>query len=159
MTPSGDLKVAILSGSPSDSESVDLCCAMLEQFGVSHERRVLSAHRQGERVRQYVADAESRGCQVFICMAGMAAHLPGVVASLTARPVLGVPLKGGILDGLDALLSVVQMPKGVPVASLAVGSAGARNAALLAVQILALADDRLATAMATFRREMAEGGS
>lgn len=149
--------VAILSGSASDSDSVDVCAKQLEELGVPYERRVLSAHRQGDRLREFVADAESQGCRVFIAMAGMAAHLPGVVASLTTRPVLGVPLKGGVLDGLDALLSVVQMPKGVPVATLAVGSAGARNAALLAAQILALSDEDLAARYRAFRESLANG--
>lgn len=158
MASSTRLQVAVLSGSPSDGEFVEACANMLERFGIVHERRVLSAHRQGERLRAYVEDAERRGCQVFICLAGMAAHLPGVVASLTTRPVLGVPLGGGLLDGLDALLSVVQMPRGIPVATLAVGRAGARNAALLAVQILALADEALAASMRNFRQEMAEDG-
>jgi 5-(carboxyamino)imidazole ribonucleotide mutase len=115
----------------------------------------LSAHRQGEALSAYVREAESRGCKVFIAMAGMAAHLPGVVASLTARPVLGVPLKGGVLDGLDALLSVVQMPKGVPVGCLAVGKAGARNAAILAAQILAVSDAALASRVERFRADQA----
>jgi 5-(carboxyamino)imidazole ribonucleotide mutase len=158
MEADSGLAVAILSGSPSDGEFVDACCGVLEDFGVPHQRRVLSAHRQGERVRRYVEEAERAGCRVFICMAGMAAHLPGVVASLTTRPVLGVPLKGGVLDGLDALLSIVQMPRGVPVATLAVGKAGARNAALLAVQILGLSDEALAARFHRFRRELAEEG-
>lgn len=147
--------VAILSGSSSDSDSVDACAKQLEELGVPYERRVLSAHRQGDRLREFVAQAEAQGCRVFIAMAGMAAHLPGVVASLTTKPVLGVPLKGGVLDGLDALLSVVQMPKGVPVATLAVGSAGARNAALLAAQILALSDEGLAARYRAFREGLA----
>jgi phosphoribosylaminoimidazole carboxylase PurE protein len=149
--------VAILSGSPSDSDAIDVCAKQLEDLGVPYERRVLSAHRQGERLRGFVAEAEAQGCSVFICMAGMAAHLPGVVASLTTKPVLGVPLKGGLLDGLDALLSVVQMPKGVPVATLAVGKAGARNAALLAAQILALGDESVARRYEAFRAALAEG--
>ena len=152
---SSEVRVAILSGSASDSDSVDACASMLEEFGVPYERRVLSAHRQGDKLRAYVDDVQQRGCQVFICMAGMAAHLPGVVASLTTKPVLGVPLKGGVMDGLDALLSVVQMPKGVPVGCLAVGSAGARNAALLGVQILSLADGELAQRFAAYREELA----
>jgi len=150
-------KVAIVSGSPSDSEFVDLCAKILEGYGIPLEREVLSAHRRGEALREFVVEVESRGCQVFIAMAGMAAHLPGVVASLTAKPVLGVPLKGGVLDGLDALLSVVQMPKGVPVGCLAVGSAGARNAAILAAQILSLSDDELAGKLRAQKEDMAEG--
>lgn len=158
METTSQLAVGILSGSPSDAEFVDACGEILDQFGVAYQRRVLSAHRQGERVRRYVEEAERSGCRIFICMAGMAAHLPGVVASLTTRPVLGVPLKGGVLDGLDALLSIVQMPRGVPVATLAVGRAGAHNAALLAVQILALSDTELAERFRGFRARLAEEG-
>jgi len=150
-------KVAILSGSPSDKESVDHCAKILEDYGIPFEREVLSAHRRGDALRSFVHDVEGRGCQVFIAMAGMAAHLPGVVASLTTKPVLGVPLKGGLMDGLDSLLSVAQMPKGVPVGCLAVGSAGARNAAILAAQILALNDDELATKLRDNKEAMAEG--
>lgn len=153
------IQVAVLSGSKTDTSFVQVCCEQLEAFGVAHEARVLSAHRQSEKLGAYVTEAEGRGCQIFIAMAGMAAHLPGVVASLTTKPVLGVPLKGGFLDGLDALLSVVQMPKGVPVACLAVGNAGARNAAILATQILAGGDEALAKKVRDFRAHMAEGGS
>jgi 5-(carboxyamino)imidazole ribonucleotide mutase len=152
------IRVAVLAGSESDREFIELCTAQLSSFEIAHEARVLSAHRQGAALRDFIAEAEIRGCQVFICMAGMAAHLPGVVASLTSRPVLGVPLRGGVLDGLDALLSVAQMPKGVPVACLAVGGAGARNAATLAAQILALADPQLAERLSRFRAEMASPG-
>jgi 5-(carboxyamino)imidazole ribonucleotide mutase len=156
MTDSSKPRVAVLSGSVSDAEFVKLCSGVLDEFGVAHECRVLSAHRKGEELDAYVTDVQERGCRVFICMAGMAAHLPGVVASLTRYPVLGVPLKGGILDGLDALLSIVQMPKGVPVATLAVGSAGARNAAILATQILALGDDALDAKLLEHKRAMAQ---
>ena len=151
------IKVAVLSGSPSDAESVQACCDQLEAFGIPHEAQVLSAHRQGEALHAFMEDSERRGCQVYIAMAGMAAHLPGVVASITPRPVLGVPLKGGVMDGLDALLSVVQMPKGVPVGTLAVGKAGARNAAILAAQILAVADDGMAAKIRQMKADMAEG--
>lgn len=149
--------VVILAGSTSDDASVDACAQMLEKFGIAHERRVLSAHRQPEALRAYVREVEGRGAQVYVCMAGMAAHLPGVVASMTTRPVLGVPLKGGLLDGLDALLSVVQMPAGIPVGCLAVGSAGAKNAAVLAAQILALTDPQLSERLARHRTEIAGG--
>jgi len=151
------IKVAVLSGSPSDAEFVQACTDQLEAFGIAHEARVLSAHRQGKALHAFMEESEERGCQVYIAMAGMAAHLPGVVASITSRPVLGVPLKGGVMDGLDALLSVVQMPKGVPVGTLAVGKAGARNAAILAAQILAVADDELAGRLRQFKADMAEG--
>jgi 5-(carboxyamino)imidazole ribonucleotide mutase len=154
---SNNIKVAVLSGSPSDSESVQACTDQLAAFGIPHEARVLSAHRQGAALHAFMEESEGRGCQVYIAMAGMAAHLPGVVASLTPRPVLGVPLKGGVMDGLDALLAVVQMPKGVPVGTLAVGKAGARNAAILAAQILAVADEGLADQLRQMKAEMAEG--
>jgi len=150
-------KVVILSGSPSDSDSVDLAAQTLEQWEIPYDRQVLSAHRRADALRAYVQKVEAEGCQVFIAMAGMAAHLPGVVASLTTKPVLGVPLKGGLLDGLDSLLSVVQMPKGVPVASFAVGSAGARNAANFALQILALADEGLSARLRDHKQAVAEG--
>ena len=150
--------VVIVSGSPSDDEMVDACTAVLDQYGIAHERRVLSAHRQAEALREYIAEVEARGCRIFVAMAGMAAHLPGVVASMTARPVLGVPLAGGLLDGLDALFSVVQMPGGVPVASLAVGKAGAKNAAHLSARILALGDTTIAGKVDDYRRHLAEGG-
>lgn len=154
---SDPIKVAVLSGSPSDQEFVQACTDQLEALQIPHEARVLSAHRQGEALHAYMREAEDRGCQVYIAMAGMAAHLPGVVASITPRPVLGVPLKGGVLDGLDALLSVVQMPKGVPVGCLAVGKAGALNAAILAAQILAVADPAVAARVRELKASMAEG--
>jgi 5-(carboxyamino)imidazole ribonucleotide mutase len=158
LSPKESLSVAILSGSPSDAEMVEACAAILDQYGISHESRVLSAHRQPEALHRYVEDTESRGCRLYIAMAGMAAHLPGVVASLTARPVLGVPLPGGVMGGMDALLAVVQMPAGVPVASFAVGKAGARNAAHMAARILSLADEDLAKQVREFREFMADGG-
>ena len=151
------IKVAVLCGSASDNEFVKACTDQLEAFGIPHEAHVLSAHRQGEALHAFMDEAEERGCQVYIAMAGMAAHLPGVVASITPRPVLGVPLKGGVMDGLDALLSVVQMPKGVPVGTLAVGKAGARNAAILAAQILAVADDEMAGKIRQLKADMAAG--
>lgn len=151
------IQVAVLCGSPSDQEFVKACTDQLEALGIRHEARVLSAHRQGEALHAYMGESEERGCQVYIAMAGMAAHLPGVVASLTPRPVLGVPLKGGVMDGLDALLSVVQMPRGVPVGCLAVGKAGARNAAILAAQILAVADDSIGARVRELKAAMAEG--
>ena len=138
MSTPESIQVAVLSGSPSDAEMVDACCEVLRDYGIAHERRVLSAHRQPQALQAFMEKAEERGCRLYIALAGMAAHLPGVVASQTSRPVLGVPLKGGFLDGLDALLAVVQMPGGVPVGTLAVGKAGAKNAAHLAARVLAL---------------------
>lgn len=136
--------VSIIMGSSSDYEVVEHCAKTLEEFGVKYEILISSAHRSPERTKNYVKDAESRGSKVFICAAGMAAHLAGAVAATTIRPVIGIPLKGGALDGLDALLSTVQMPSGMPVGTVAVGKAGAVNSAYLAMQILALSDETLA---------------
>ncbi|HHN74455.1 MAG TPA: 5-(carboxyamino)imidazole ribonucleotide mutase [Acidobacteria bacterium] len=149
-------RVMILMGSASDLDVMRRAARGLTDFGVPFDLEITSAHRTPERTVEIVRRAEERGVEVFIVGAGMAAHLAGVVAAHTSRPVLGVPLAGPLLDGLDALLSTVQMPKGVPVATLAVGGAGATNAALLAVQILALSDQRLAGLLAERRRAMAE---
>jgi 5-(carboxyamino)imidazole ribonucleotide mutase len=135
--------ISILMGSKSDYEIMKEAVKIIEKFQVPYELIVTSAHRTPARTHSYVKDAESRGAKVFICGAGMAAHLAGVVASLTTRPVIGVPMPSGMMDGLDALLSTVQMPGGMPVATLAVGKAGAKNAAYLALQILALYDEEL----------------
>lgn len=136
--------VSIIMGSKSDYDVMKSCAETLEKFGVAYEILVSSAHRSPDRTHEYVKEAEEKGAKVFVCAAGMAAHLAGVVASLTTKPVIGVPMKGGLMDGLDSLLSTVQMPGGMPVATVAVGKAGATNAAYLAVQILALFDDELA---------------
>jgi 5-(carboxyamino)imidazole ribonucleotide mutase len=127
-------------GSKSDYTVMDECAKTLEKFGVLHEIIVSSAHRSPARTHEYVKNAEAKGAKVFIAAAGMAAHLAGVVASLTTKPVIGVPMKGGVMDGMDALLSTVQMPGG----TVAIGSAGAINSAYLAMEILALADEELA---------------
>jgi 5-(carboxyamino)imidazole ribonucleotide mutase len=136
--------VSILMGSDSDWPVLQAATEILRQMQVTYEVRVHSAHRTPSETHAYVKDADARGCGVFIAAAGMAAHLAGTVAALTLKPVIGVPLAGGIMDGLDALLSTVQMPAGIPVATVAVGKAGARNAAHLACQILALGDAELA---------------
>jgi 5-(carboxyamino)imidazole ribonucleotide mutase len=135
--------VSILMGSKSDYEVMKEAAKVLEKFQIPYELIVTSAHRTPDRTHSYVKEAEARGAKVFICGAGMAAHLAGVVASLTTRPVIGVPMPTGMMDGLDALLSTVQMPGGMPVATVAVGKAGAKNAAYLALQILANSDDEL----------------
>jgi phosphoribosylaminoimidazole carboxylase PurE protein len=135
--------VAILMGSESDWPTMTAAAETLDAFGIAYEVRVTSAHRTPEKTADYVADAERRGCVVFICGAGMAAHLAGAVAARTVRPVIGVPIDSGPLQGFDALLSTVQMPGGIPVASVAVGKAGAKNAGYLAAQIIALADKTL----------------
>jgi 5-(carboxyamino)imidazole ribonucleotide mutase len=136
--------VAILMGSESDWPVMQSATAVLKDLGVEFEVRVSSAHRTPEETRQYIQDAEGRGCGVFICAAGMAAHLAGAVAAHTVRPVIGVPIDSGPLQGFDALLSTVQMPGGIPVATVAVGKAGAKNAGYLATQILSLQETSLA---------------
>jgi len=135
--------VSIIMGSKSDYEIMSESSKILEKFGVAHELIIASAHRSPDRTHEYVKNAEKKGCEVFIAAAGMAAHLAGVVASLTTRPVIGVPMKGGAMDGLDAMLSTVQMPGGMPVATVALGKAGAINSAYLAMQILAIEDEEL----------------
>lgn len=154
MEASTPVSVAVVCGSRSDLPALRGCFDQLDAYGIRWEASVISAHRQPEALRDYLAEADSAGVRVFIAAAGLAAHLPGVVASATARPVIGVPLEGA-LDGLDALLSIVQMPPGVPVAAVAIGSAGARNAAHLAARILALGDAALAERLAELRAEQA----
>ncbi len=136
--------VAILMGSDSDLPVMQSCAAVLEELEVPFEMRVLSAHRTPEQTRQFVQEADGQGCAVFIAAAGLAAHLAGAVAAHTLKPVIGVPMDGGPLNGMDALLSTVQMPGGIPVACVAIGKAGAKNAAFLAAQILGLQDEELA---------------
>jgi 5-(carboxyamino)imidazole ribonucleotide mutase len=135
--------VAIVMGSDSDLPVMEASFDVLRAFGVSFEARITSAHRTPEATKSYVQDAEQRGCAVYIAAAGMAAHLAGAVAAATVKPVIGVPMNAS-LEGLDALLSTVQMPAGIPVASVAIGKAGAKNAAYLAVQMLSLSDEQLA---------------
>ena len=147
-------QVAILMGSDSDWETMSAAAKRLEAFGIGYDVRVLSAHRTPRRTAEYAAGAAARGIKVFICGAGGAAHLAGAVAAQTTLPVIGVPLDASSLNGLDALLATVQMPKGVPVATVAVGGAGAENAAILAAQILALADSALADKLAAFKKEL-----
>jgi 5-(carboxyamino)imidazole ribonucleotide mutase len=147
--------VAIVMGSDSDLPVMEASFDVLRTFGVSFEARITSAHRTPEATKAYVQDAEQRGCAVFIAAAGMAAHLAGAVAAATVKPVIGVPMNAS-LDGLDALLSTVQMPAGIPVATVAIGKAGARNAAYLAVQILSLADMPLALRLRDERAASAE---
>jgi len=136
--------VAILMGSDSDLPVMQSTIDILKQFDISHEVRVRSAHRTPDATKAYVKDAESRGCKVFICAAGLAAHLAGAVAGMTTRPVIGVPIDCGPLQGHDALLSTVMMPGGIPVATVAIGKAGAKNAGYLAAQILGVADQTMA---------------
>ena len=147
--------VGILMGSDSDLPTMQEAGKLLEEFGVPHELRICSAHRTPDRLTRYAGEAEGRGIRVLIAGAGGAAHLAGVLAAHLTLPVIGVPMDSGPLSGLDALLSTVQMPSGVPVASVAIGRAGARNAALLAIQILALSDARLKRKLADYRARMA----
>lgn len=135
--------VSIIMGSKSDYDVMKSCAETFESFGVPYELIVSSAHRSPDRTKDYIVEAEKKGSQVFIAAAGMAAHLAGVLASKTTKPIIGVPMKGGVMDGMDAMLSTVQMPSGMPVATVAVGKAGAINAAYLAMQILALQDEEL----------------
>ncbi len=148
-------KVAIIMGSDSDWPVMESCYKQLKEFGVSAVVEVLSAHRTPERLAEFVRSADKNGVRVFIAAAGMAAALPGSVAALTTLPVIGVPLVSGDLNGLDSLLSIVQMPPGVPVATVAIGPAGAKNAAVLAVQILALSNPALADALRKFKADQA----
>lgn len=139
--------VSIVMGSKSDYEVVSEAGKILEKFGVKYELIISSAHRSPKRTADYVAKAEQKGAKVFIAAAGMAAHLAGAIAAHTTKPVLGVPMSGTNLASMDSLFSTVQMPRGIPVATLAIGKAGAVNAAYLAVQILALNDENLALAL------------
>jgi 5-(carboxyamino)imidazole ribonucleotide mutase len=147
-------KVAVLMGSASDRDTMAKAAEVLERFGVPHEVHVMSAHRTPEAVATFARSARDNGFAAIICGAGMAAHLAGAVAANTTLPVIGVPLGGGALGGVDALYSTVQMPTGIPVATVAVN--GAANAALLAVEILAVADERLAKELAAYRAELAQ---
>ena len=143
-------------GSDSDFPVMKSAIDVLKGFGVPVEVKVTSAHRTPANTHEFVKDADNRGCSVFICAAGMAAHLAGAVAALTTKPVLGVPLDASSLNGLDALLSTVQMPGGIPVGCVAIGKAGAKNAAYLACQILALSDEKLATRIKEDREKMTQ---
>lgn len=147
--------VAVLMGSDSDLPVMQGTIDILKKLGVDYEARITSAHRTPEHTREYVIDAESRGCAAFVAGAGMAAHLAGAVAANTLKPVIGVPIDGSSLQGLDALLSTVQMPAGVPVATVAIGNAGAKNAGYLAAQILATADEDLAVRLKNERQAAA----
>ena len=147
--------VAVIMGSDSDLEVMQGTLDVLTKFCLPFEVKISSAHRTPAATHDYVIDAQDRGCAVFIAAAGMAAHLAGTVAGLTTRPVIGVPIDAGPLQGMDSLLSTVQMPAGVPVATVAIGKAGAKNAGYLAGQIMALSDPSLATAVAREREENA----
>lgn len=148
--------VGILMGSKSDWETMQAAAKILDEFGIAHEAKVASAHRSPDLVTEFVTTAEDRGLEVIIAAAGLAAHLPGVVAAQTLLPVLGVPMQSPALGGLDALLAIVQMPGGVPVGTLAIGSHGAKNSALLAIRILANSRPELRKKLAAYHEKMAE---
>ncbi|HEX8469257.1 MAG TPA: 5-(carboxyamino)imidazole ribonucleotide mutase [Allosphingosinicella sp.] len=150
-------EVGIIMGSRSDWETMRHAAEMLDALEVAYETRVVSAHRTPDRLYDYSKGAAARGLKVIIAGAGGAAHLPGMAASMTRLPVLGVPVQSKALDGLDSLLSIVQMPAGVPVATLAIGKAGAANAGLLAASILALSDEALASRLEAWRKRQTDG--
>jgi phosphoribosylaminoimidazole carboxylase PurE protein len=149
------MKIAIFIGSDSDHGVVNDALAILKEFKVSFALEITSAHRSPARTFKLIKDYEEKGVEVFIAVAGKAAHLAGIVAAHTVKPVIGVPVESSSLDGLDALLSTVQMPKGVPVATMALGKTGASNAALLAIQILSLKDSSLVRKLKEYREKMA----
>ena len=149
--PSSSPQVGLIMGSQSDWPTLSHAAATLETLGIAFEKRIVSAHRTPERLVRYASEARSRGLQVIIAGAGGAAHLPGMVAAMTPLPVLGVPMESHALKGLDSLLSIVQMPGGVPVGTLAIGRAGAINAALLAASIVALSDETVAASLEAWR--------
>ena len=148
------MKVSILMGSKSDWEVMSAACDTLDEFGVPYEKKVISAHRTPQYFCDYMAGARDRGVNIVIAGAGGAAHLPGMAAAMTTLPVIGIPIKSAALNGLDSLLSIVQMPSGIPVATMAIN--GAKNAALHAISILALQDANLAAKLEDFRRKQAE---
>jgi 5-(carboxyamino)imidazole ribonucleotide mutase len=148
--------IGIIMGSQSDWETMQHVAQTLDRLGISYEKRIVSAHRTPERLYQYAKGAQKRGLKLIIAGAGGAAHLPGMAAALTALPVLGVPVESRILRGVDSLLSIVQMPAGIPVATFAIGQAGAVNAALFAAAILALDDPAIAAALDNWRRSQTD---
>lgn len=148
--------VAVIMGSRSDWPTMQHAAEALDALGVAHDARVISAHRTPDRMVDFTKSAKARGVKVIIAGAGGAAHLPGMVASLTELPVLGVPVKSKALKGLDSLLSIVQMPGGIPVGTLAIGEAGAKNAGILAASILALSDEALASRLAAYRARQSD---
>lgn len=150
------IQVAIVMGSASDWDVMSNASKLLDKFGIEHESRVLSAHRTPKQLEEFIVEAEKNGTQVFIAGAGLAAALPGVVAAQTTIPVIGVPLIAGSLDGMDALMAIVQMPPGIPVGTVAIGKPGAINAALYAISIMALKDESLAKQLKNYRAKQAE---
>ena len=150
-----DCDVAVVMGSKSDMPVMELTGKMLEEFGISHELIVMSAHRNPDKTAEFARSARKNGIKVFIAGAGMSAHLPGAIAAVTTLPVIGVPLANSPLSGLDSLHSIVQMPTGVPVATMSIDRAGAKNAAILAAQILSLGDKRLQRKLRAYKKKLA----
>ncbi len=150
---SEEIKVAVIMGSKSDSDVMEACTVELDKLGIKYEVKISSAHRNPDGTRRFVEEAEKRGVKVFIAGAGMSAALPGFIASLTTCPVIGIPIDSGLPGGIDALLSMVQMPPGLPVATVAVGKAGARNAAILAAEILGVTEDSVKDRLLRMREE------
>ena len=151
-----DIKVAIIMGSESDAEEMKPASEALNELGVKNESRVISAHRTPDRLREYILNAEKNGVKIFIGGAGMAAALPGVIAAHTHLPVLGVPIESKSLKGMDSLLSIAQMPPGIPVGTLAIGSAGSKNAGLLAAAILAVSDQEIESKLKDYRKKQSD---
>ena len=148
------IDVAIIMGSDSDLPIVEVIFPILDSFGVKYTKNVMSAHRTPHDVMQLIKDSENKGCKVFIAAAGMAAHLAGAVAAHSSRPVIGIPIESGGMGGIDSLLSTAMMPPGVPVATVAVGKSGAKNSAILAVQILATGNEELAQKLVKYKEDM-----
>ena len=151
-----DIKVAIIMGSESDAEEMKPASEVLNELGIKNESRVISAHRTPDRLKEYILNAEKNGVKVFIGGAGMAAALPGVIAAHTHLPVLGVPIESKSLKGMDSLLSIVQMPPGIPVGALAIGSAGSKNAGLLAAAILSVSDEEIERKLKDYRKKQSD---
>ncbi len=146
--------VGVIMGSKSDAETLQPALEILQQLGIEHEVNIISAHRTPEKAKQYAQSARERGIELIIAAAGLAAHLPGVLASWTTLPVIGIPISSGELKGVDALYSIVQMPAGIPVACMAIGKAGVKNAAYIAAAILGLKHDKIRKAYEKYRQEL-----
>ena len=149
-----NLEVAVIMGSDSDLPVVEAAFPIFDKFGINYTKNVMSAHRTPHDVIEFIKDSENNGCKVFIAAAGMAAHLAGALAAHTVRPVIGIPIESGGMGGIDSLLSTVMMPPGVPVATVAVGKSGAKNSAILAIQILATSNDELQQKLVNFKEDM-----
>ena len=149
--------VSIVLGSTSDLDNLSATTDLLDRFGIAWDMQVLSAHRQPEKLHAYVAEAQAKGVKIFIAAAGLSAALPGVIGSMTPLPVIGLPISAGPLKGIDAMLSMVQMPGGIPVATVGIGSNGSKNAAILAAQILALGDEGIAVKLDEYREQLKAG--